>query len=116
MRVGEELSAMMEVLPQKKSQASAAINDASDFHCRAIALVSRRNDSRVFHHQDDGALRSTGPMFETPRHHEALPPPQSDGTIRQVDQELVFQDEKEFVILVVLMPMVFSLRHAQAHD
>jgi hypothetical protein len=107
---------MMEVLPQKKSQASAAINDASDFSCRTLALVSRRNDSRIFHDRDDGALRSTSPMLETPRHHEALPPPQSDGTIRQVDQELVSQDEKELVILVVLMPMVFSLHHAQAHD
>ena len=43
--------------------------------------------------------------------------PQSDGTIRQIDQELVFQDEIELVIiLVALMPMVFSLHYAQAHD
>ena len=55
-------------------------------------------------------------MFETPRHHEYLPLPQSDGTIRQIDQELILQDEKDLVILVVLMPMVFSLHHAQAHD
>jgi hypothetical protein len=43
---------MMGVLPQNKSQASAAINNASDFNCRTMALVSRRNDSCVFHHQN----------------------------------------------------------------
>ena len=30
----------MELLPQKKSQASAAINDASDFNYRTMALVT----------------------------------------------------------------------------
>ena len=81
-----------------------------------MALVSRRNDSRVFHHQDDGALRSTGPIFETPGHDKALSRPQSDGTIRQIDQELAIQDEEELVVLVVLMPVAFSLHHAQVHD
>ena len=40
-------------------------------------------------------------MFETPRHHEALPRPQGDGTTRQVDQELAIQDEVELVVAVV---------------
>jgi hypothetical protein len=55
-------------------------------------------------------------MFATPGHDEALSRPQSDGTIRQIEQELAIQDEKEFVILVVLTPMLFSLHHAYAHD
>jgi hypothetical protein len=35
---------------------------------------------------------------------------------RQIEQELAIRDEKEFVILVVLTPMLFSLHHAYAHD
>jgi hypothetical protein len=61
-------------------------------------------------------LRSTGPIFETPGHDEALSRPQSDGTIRQIDQELAIQDEEKLMVVVVLMSMVFSLHHAQAHD
>src|SRR6266853_5869135 len=83
---------------------------------RASRLVSRRNDSCVFHHQDDGALRSTGPMFETLGHHESLPRSHSDGTIWQIDQELAIQDEEERVVVVVFMPGVFPLHHTQAHD
>jgi len=116
MRVGAELSAMIGVLPQMKSQASTVIDVASFFDCRGMALVSRRNDSCVFHHQDDGALRSTGPMFETLGHHESLPRSHSDGTIWQIDQELAIQDEEELVVVVVFMPGVFPLHHTQAHD
>jgi hypothetical protein len=50
-------------------------------------------------------------MFETPGDDEALSRSQSDGTIRQIDQELAIQDEEELVVVVVFMPVVFPLHH-----
>jgi hypothetical protein len=40
----------------------------------------------------------------------------ASAAIRQIDQELAIQDEEKLIVVVVLMPMVFSLHHAQAHD
>src|ERR1700728_1881997 len=88
---------MIGVRPQMKSQASMmimksqarmVIGVASFFGCRAMALVARRYDIRVFRHQDHGASRSTDPMFETPARDEALSGSQGDGTLRQIEQEL----------------------------
>ena len=55
-------------------------------------------------------------MFETPEHDEALSRSESDGAMRQIDQELAFQDEEELVGVVVFMPAVFPPHHVQPHD
>jgi hypothetical protein len=43
------------------------------------------------------------------RHHEALPRGQIDGAILEIDQEVAFDDVEEFVVVVVLVPVVFAL-------
>jgi hypothetical protein len=53
MRIGEELSPMVGVLAQMKRETSASIDDASDFDCRAMALISSLGDSCVLHQHPD---------------------------------------------------------------
>jgi hypothetical protein len=45
-------------------------------------------------------------------HHKTVPRPQFNGPVFEIDQEPAFDDIKEFVIVVVFVPVVFTLDHA----
>ena len=47
---------------------------------------------------------------------KALPGSKIDNAIFEIDQETSVQNEKEFVDVVVLVPMIFALHHRESDD
>jgi hypothetical protein len=47
---------------------------------------------------------------------EGLAGRQSHGSVLQVDQELAFDNVEEFVVMMVLVPVVFALNDGDADD
>lgn len=100
---------------------------------RIHGSVPRRCDARAFHHQDHGALRRARSMHHAPGHDEALPRRQVDGAVLGVDEGAPADHVEELVLgrsrascpprhscllhmVVVLVPVVFALHHAEAYD
>jgi len=50
------------------------------------------------------------------RNNEALARLQCHATILKVDEKLAIQTEKELIIVVVFMPVIFALHYAKAYD
>src|SRR5579863_2004604 len=67
-----------------------------------------------FHHEDHGLLGAPGAVDDALGDDEALPGLELDGLVLEVHEELPVEDEEELVVLVVLVPVVFALVHAQA--
>ena len=55
-------------------------------------------------------------MLDALGHHYALPRVQRDGPVLEVDQELAGHAVEELVIVVVLVPVVFTLHDTEPHD
>ena len=55
-------------------------------------------------------------MPHTFGHDETLPPSKIDNAIFEIDQETPVQNEKEFINVLMLVPVVFALHHRQPHD
>ncbi len=55
-------------------------------------------------------------MHDPLGNHESLPARQLDRPVAKVDEELAVEDEKEFVFVVMLMPVVFALQYAETGD
>ena len=50
------------------------------------------------------------------RHDEALSRPKINRAIFKIDQETSVEDEKEFINLFVVVPMIFALHYRHSHD
>ena len=48
--------------------------------------------------------------------HQALTGQKLDRSPFEIDDEFAAQDEKEFVLVVVFVPVIFALHDAEAHD
>jgi hypothetical protein len=72
-----------------------------------------RHDAGAFYHQDDRALGCARPMFHAFQDDESFSRRQIDRTIFQIDQEPATNHIEEFIFVVVVMPVIFTLDHAQ---
>jgi hypothetical protein len=54
-------------------------------------------------------------MHNTPRNDETLIGQKFNRSTFEVDDELSTQYEEELIVVVVFVPVVFALHHAQAH-
>ena len=55
-------------------------------------------------------------MDDSFRDHDRFAGRQIEGAIFEIDQELATDDVEELVFLLVLVPMIFAVDHAEAHD
>ena len=55
-------------------------------------------------------------MHDPLRHDEGLAGRELHGLSFQVDEQATIHDVKEFVLCVVLVPVILSANHAQPHD
>src|SRR5438067_6399345 len=55
-------------------------------------------------------------MHDAPGNHEALLRLQVDRAILEIDDEVPFEDEKELIVAVVLVPVILALHHPEADD
>lgn len=82
-----------------------------------LASVADRNDARRLDHKDGGASECSGPMHDPFRNRAGLMPGQRDRfAVLDIDQQLAVEDEEEFVLVVVLVPMEISIDDPQADD
>jgi hypothetical protein len=78
--------------------------------------VTGWDDGRGFDHEDDCSIRCPSAMNDTLRNYEALSRLQIDRLVFKVDHEVAIQDKEEFIVVVMLVPVVFALHNAQPHD
>jgi hypothetical protein len=74
-------------------------------------LVPRWHDAGVFHHKNNGALEGTRPVQYVFGDDKSLSGAKPNCPPFQIDSQLAFEHIKEFVIVVVLVPMVLTLDH-----
>jgi len=55
-------------------------------------------------------------MAHTFRHDEALPGRKSDNAILEIDQEMSVENEKEFIDIIVFVPVIFALHYRHPDD
>src|SRR5687767_12789907 len=77
----------------------------------AASDVAGGNDARGLHHQDHRALRSARAMNDAPGHGETLPGFELDSAILEIHEKPAFEYEEQFVIVVMLVPVVLALHH-----
>jgi len=77
--------------------------------------VSRRDDPGVFDHKDYGTLRSARAVQDSLGDNEALSRSEFHGSILQVDQESPLDHIEEFIISVVLVPVIIAFYNPQPH-
>ena len=74
------------------------------------------NDCGCFNHKDYCAFRGTRAMNDTLWHNKALLLSKLDTSILEINDETTVEDKEEFVVIVVLVPVVFALHDAEAND
>src|SRR3954447_11536026 len=73
------------------------------------------DDAGVLNHQDNGPLRRAGSMHDLARDDEALACLQLDAAVFEVNEECPLDRVEEFVVFLVLVPVVLALEYAHAH-
>jgi hypothetical protein len=73
-------------------------------------------DCRRFDHENDGTLRGTRTVHNPLGYHEALSWSKFDGLTLQINDEVPVEDEEEFIVAIVLMPVVLALQYAKPND
>jgi hypothetical protein len=82
---------------------------------RAASLVSRGNDAGVFHHEHDRAFKRARAVHYSARHNVTLPGRYFDSPAFEIDQQFSVDYVKEFIVGVVLVPVVFALNNGHAN-
>src|SRR5262245_6942316 len=78
--------------------------------------VAGRHHAGALDHENDGALRGARAVHDPLRHREALPRPELDGPPFEIDDPSPLDHVEELVLMVVLVPVEFSLHHTEAHN
>jgi hypothetical protein len=73
------------------------------------------NNPGIFDHDDHRALGCAGAVDDALWHGEPLPRFELYDAILDVNKKGSFEDEEEFVINLVFMPVIFALHDAQTH-
>jgi hypothetical protein len=112
----------------KRSAIDARLSTRNDFQALTVAAVydrrgragfisvAGRNNVRALDHQDHCSLRCAWAMAHAFGNNKALPRAQIDNTIFKVDEEISIENEKEFINVLVLMPVVLTLHHCHPND
>src|SRR6266550_6337782 len=82
----------------------------------SVCLVAGRNNVRALDHQDHGSFRRTCAMTHAFGHDEALLRSKIDKAIFEIDQKMSIENEKEFIDVFVLVPMIFALNHRKPNN
>src|SRR3954451_16050583 len=82
---------------------------------RTCSSISCRNNSLVLDHQNGRALRSAGAMLGSLRNHKSLTRRKRHSAIFEINEQLALNDIKEFIVLLVLMPVILALDDAEAN-
>src|SRR5262249_48271239 len=77
--------------------------------------IASRNNRSCLDHQDHRPIGCPRAMHDPPGNHKALPRLEVDRPILEVDDEVAIKHKKEFIVIIVLVPMIFALHHAQAY-
>ena len=89
---------------------------------RTISLSSERrslaaswNDSGVLYHQNHRSLERPCTMNHSFRDNEPLSRVELNSAVFKIDNQPAFNNVKEFVVVIVLVPMIFTFNDAKAH-
>jgi hypothetical protein len=87
-----------------------AYDALGSLRCVALLLssVARRDDSRLFNHQDDCLFRSPGSMDDASGYYKRLTWRKVDGTVFEIDQQSPRYDIEKFIVPIVFVPMVLA--------
>jgi hypothetical protein len=81
----------------------------------AIQSIAGRYDSSVFDHQHDGSLQGARTVNRSLWNDKSLSRREFNRVVFKVDQQLSLYDIKEFVIVVVLVPVILSLHNTETN-
>ena len=79
-------------------------------------FVSGGDDARVLDHEDHGSLRSTGAVEHALGNNKTLTGREFDRSAFQINEQLAFDDVKEFVIIVMLVPVILAFDDSKTDD
>jgi len=71
--------------------------------------VSRWYDGGSFHHENDGAIRSTCSVDDASRYDIALPWSKVNRLALQINNEVPIENKEKLVVVVMSMPMILTL-------
>src|SRR5258708_15886943 len=83
---------------------------------KAGSSIAGGNDRRGFDHKHDRTLGSAGAVDDPLGHDESLSRRELYGPAFEIDDEATVEHHEEFIVFVVLVPVVFTLQHAQPDD
>ena len=83
---------------------------------RAGSSVAGRNNVRALDHQDHSPFRRARAMAHTFGHNESLPRRKINNPILKIDEEMSIENEKEFVDVLVFVPVILALDHRHPDD
>src|SRR5215471_1473754 len=78
--------------------------------------ISRRHNPDILDHQNDALLRRPSSVKHALRDDHPLLWAKGNRAAFEIDQELSLKAEKELIIIVVFVPMILALHHAQPND
>src|ERR1700730_3540654 len=79
-------------------------------------LAPGRNDASILYHEDNGPLKSPSTMYYPLWNNDTLPRGEFQGSILKINEKLSFDNVEKLVLLIVLMPMIFTLHHANTNQ
>ena len=88
-------------------------------HCAASSAALRvtgRNDTGVFHHQNDCSIRSPRAMLDAFGNDKSLLWLQINRATFEIDDKVPLQDKEELVVIVMFVPVVFALHDPKANN
>src|SRR5207244_12159181 len=78
--------------------------------------IACRNDIHSFDHKNDGAFRRARAMSNPFWNNKTLTRCELDCFIFEVDQEFSVEHKKEFVDVVMLVPVIFAFQHSEPNN
>jgi hypothetical protein len=78
--------------------------------------VTGWNYRRGFNHQYDRSIGRSSAVYNALRNDEPFSRLQVNRFAFQVDNEVAIEHKEELVVVIVLMPVVLALHHAQANN
>src|SRR5262249_47132045 len=78
--------------------------------------VAGRHDRRCLDHENNGLLGGACAVDHAFGDYEALLRRKRDRAALEIDDETTAEHEKEFVVVIVLMPMILALHDAEAYN
>ncbi len=81
-----------------------------------MTLIAGRDNVCALDHQDDRAFVSACAMAHTFRYDKTLPRREINYSIFKIDQEAPMEHEKEFIDVVMFMPVIFTLNYRHPDD